>query len=212
MRLGFSLRAAGAVLGVILGAVATSAAGQIYAGESSNGVVVLSNFSTDETPQLVVALPPVAALAAPVAATAVLPAIADPRNPGAAYRPIIDQVAREMSMSPQLLQAVIQVESNYQPHARSPKGAQGLMQLMPSTAERFGVHDAFDPRENIRGGALYLKWLLDFFRGDLRLALAGYNAGEAAVVKAGYRIPPIAETREYVPKVLWHLNHPVGNG
>ena len=125
---------------------------------------------------------------------------------------MIDEVAREVAMSPQLLHAVIEVESGYQANARSPKGAQGLMQLMPATAERFGVRNAFDPRQNIRGGALYLKWLLEYFRGDLRLALAAYNAGEAAVVKAGYRIPPIAETRDYVPKVLWHFNHPVGNG
>jgi len=209
MRLNYHLRAAAAAL---LAALAGSATGQIYAGSSSNGAVVLSNFATDETPQMVVALPPVPALAAAPAVPADLPPIVDPRNPGAAYRTIIEQVAREVAMSPQLLHAVIQVESGYQANARSPKGAQGLMQLMPATAERFGVRDAFDPRQNIRGGALYLKWLLEYFRGDLRLALAAYNAGEAAVVKAGYRIPPIAETRDYVPKVLWHINHPVGNG
>jgi soluble lytic murein transglycosylase-like protein len=211
MRVRFSSLLLGAALAAVLFGVATRASAQIYAGESSSGTVVLSNFSTEETPQMVVALPPVAALAtAPV--PGVLPVVADPRNPGVAYRPIIDQVAREMAMSPQLLHAVIQVESGYQANARSPKGAQGLMQLMPATAERFGVRDAFDPRQNIRGGALYLKWLLEYFRGDLRLALAAYNAGEAAVVKAGYRIPPIAETRDYVPKVLWHIQHPVGNG
>jgi len=209
MQLNYLLRAAAAAL---LALATGAAAGQIYAGASSSGAVVLSNFATDETPQLVVALPPVEALAAAPASSAVLPVISDPRNPGAAYRNIIEQVAREVAMSPQLLHAVIQVESGYQPNARSPKGAQGLMQLMPATAERFGVRDAFDPQQNIRGGALYLKWLLEYFRGDLRLALAAYNAGEAAVVKAGYRIPPIAETRDYVPKVLWHINHPVGNG
>ncbi len=211
MRARFSSLLLGAALAAVLFGVATGASAQIYAGESSSGIVVLSNFSTEETPQMVVAPPPVVALAAaPV--PGVLPVIADPLNPGVAYRPIIDQVAREMAMSPQLLHAVIQVESGYQANARSPKGAQGLMQLMPATAERFGVRDAFDPRQNIRGGALYLKWLLEYFRGDLRLALAAYNAGEAAVVKAGYRIPPIAETRDYVPKVLWHIQHPVGNG
>lgn len=210
MQVAYLIRAGGAAL-LLLAAGGASA--QIYAGSSSSGAVVLSNFATEETPQMVVALPPAEKLA-PVAAPApaVLPAIVDPRNPGAAYRTMIDQVAREVSMSPQLLNAVIQVESNYQANARSPKGAQGLMQLMPATAERFGVRDAFDPRQNIRGGALYLKWLMEYFRGDLRLALAAYNAGEAAVVKAGYRIPPIAETRDYVPKVLWHFNHPVGNG
>lgn len=210
MQVVYLIRAGSAAL---LLTAAGGASAQIYAGASSSGAVVLSNFATEETPQMVVAPPPAEKLA-PVAAAApaVVPAIVDPRNPGAAYRTIIDQVAREVSMSPQLLHAVIQVESNYQAKARSPKGAQGLMQLMPATAERFGVRDAFDPRQNIRGGALYLKWLVDYFRGDLRLALAAYNAGEAAVVKAGYRIPPIAETRDYVPKVLWHFNHPVGNG
>jgi len=208
MRLNYLLRAATAGL---LAMAAGSAMGQIYAGASSSGAVVLSNFATEETPQLVAALPPPETLATPpVAAT--LPVIADPRNPGLAYRSMIEEVAREVAMSPQLLHAVIEVESGYQANARSPKGAQGLMQLMPATAERFGVRNAFDPRQNIRGGALYLKWLLEYFRGDLRLALAAYNAGEAAVVKAGYRIPPIAETRDYVPKVLWHISHPVGNG
>ena len=205
-------RVLGTVCAALLAAAAGGASAQIYAGSSSSGAVVLSNFATDETPQIVVALPPVAALAVAPPEVAALPAIVDPRNPGAAYRTIVDQVARELSMSPQLLHAVIQVESGYQANARSPKGAQGLMQLMPSTAKRFGVHDAFDPRQNIRGGALYLKWLLDYFHGDLRLTLAAYNAGEAAVVKAGYRIPLIAETRDYVPKVLWHFNHPVVNG
>jgi soluble lytic murein transglycosylase-like protein len=211
MRVSCLLHRVGAACAAFLALAAGSASAQIYAGSSSSGAVVLSNFATEETPRIVVALPPVEALAA-APAGADLPAVVDPRNPGAAYRAIIDQVAREVAMSPQLLHAVIQVESGYQAHARSPKGAQGLMQLMPATAERFGVRDAFDPRQNIRGGALYLKWLLEYFRGDLRLALAAYNAGEAAVVKAGYRIPPIAETRDYVPKVLWHINHPVGNG
>ena len=115
-------------------------------------------------------------------------------------------MARETAVSPKLISAVIRAESGYDPRARSPKGAVGLMQLMPETAQRFGVRNIQDPAQNIRGGALYLKWLLDYFRGDLRLALAGYNAGEAAVVRAGYRIPPIAETVSYVPKVLWFLN------
>jgi soluble lytic murein transglycosylase-like protein len=82
------------------------------------------------------------------------------------------------------------------------------MQLSPGTAQRFGVRNVFDPMENVRGGALYLKWLLDRFDGDLRLALAGYNAGENEVVRAGYRIPPIKETRDYVPKVLAKLSRP----
>jgi len=197
----------------MLSGVAGAASAQIYGGASSNGAVVLSNFSSDETPQLVVAAPAADPVVPPAAAPASpAPAAVDPRNPGAAYGAMIDRVARETAVSPQLLRAVITVESGYQARAVSAKGAQGLMQLMPTTASRFGVRDAFDPQQNIRGGAQYLKWLLDYFRGNLSLALAGYNAGEAAVVKAGYRIPPIAETRVYVPKVLWHLNHPVANG
>jgi soluble lytic murein transglycosylase-like protein len=101
------------------------------------------------------------------------------------------------------------VESGYDAKAVSRKGAQGLMQLMPKTAQRFGVHNVFDPVENIRGGALYLKWLLDYFNGDLKLALAGYNAGEQEVVRAGYKIPANKETRDYVPKVLAHLKRPL---
>ena len=114
-------------------------------------------------------------------------------------------------MSPQLLHAVIAVESGYDSKAVSRKGAQGLMQLMPKTAQRFGVRNALDPLENVRGGALYLKWLLDYFDGNLKLALAGYNAGENEVVRAGYKIPANRETLNYVPKVLAHLSKPVSS-
>jgi hypothetical protein len=185
---------------------------QIYAGTGSNGVVVLSNFSTQETPELVVSGPEVVPVVVASKAPERLleqPPTPDPRDRAAAYRSLIDQVAREVSMAPELLHAVIRVESGYQANAVSRKGAVGLMQLMPETAQRFGVRDAFDPKDNIRGGARYLKWLLEYFRGDLRLALAGYNAGEAAVVRAGYRVPPIAETRDYVPKVMWFMSRPL---
>ena len=111
-------------------------------------------------------------------------------------------------MSPSLLHAVIAVESGYDSKAVSRKGAQGLMQLMPKTAQRFGVKNPLDPLENVRGGALYLKWLLDFFDGNLKLALAAYNAGENEVVRAGYKIPSNRETLDYVPKVLARLNRP----
>jgi soluble lytic murein transglycosylase-like protein len=83
------------------------------------------------------------------------------------------------------------------------------MQLTPATAQRFGVGDPFDPSDNVRGGALYLKWLLQLFGGDLALALAAYNAGEHAVIRAGYRIPPFPETQRYVPRVLARLQRPV---
>jgi len=93
------------------------------------------------------------------------------------------------------------VESAGKPKAKSQKGAKGLMQLIPATAKRFGVADSYDPRANIMGGAAYLAWLLDTFGEDALLALAGYNAGEGAVMK--YRgVPPFSETRDYVVKVL----------
>src|SRR5690606_39487853 len=105
------------------------------------------------------------------------------------------------NLSETLLLAVIAVESAGKPRALSPKGAQGLMQLIPATAKRFGVKNAFEPAANIAGGAAYLDWLLGEFRGDILLALAGYNAGEGAVRKHG-GVPPYVETRDYVVLVL----------
>ncbi|MBK1693901.1 lytic transglycosylase [Chromatium weissei] len=110
--------------------------------------------------------------------------------------------ARRYRLSPGLIHAVIRAESGYNPAAVSPAGAQGLMQLMPGTAARYRVSDSFDPHENVRGGAAYLRDLLNMFDQDLRLALAGYNAGEGAVIKYGRQIPPYAETQDYVRKVL----------
>jgi hypothetical protein len=104
----------------------------------------------------------------------------------------------------ELIHAVIKQESGYNPRAVSPKGAQGLMQLMPETARRFGVGDVFDPVANVQGGTKYLRWLLDTFQGNLELVLAAYNAGEGAVTQYGNKIPPFAETQVYVPKVLAH--------
>src|SRR4030095_1407564 len=99
------------------------------------------------------------------------------------------------------LYAIMHQESSFKRSAISPKGARGLMQLMPGTAFRFGVRNIFDPRQNIEGGARYMRFLLDQFDGDIPLALAGYNAGEGAVMKYGYTIPPYAETREYVRRI-----------
>jgi soluble lytic murein transglycosylase-like protein len=92
-------------------------------------------------------------------------------------------------------------ESGFNPQARSYKGAMGLMQLMPATARRFGVNNVYDPAENIEGGAKYLRFLLDKFDGDVKLVLAGYNAGEGAVVNYGYTVPPYRETRNYVKNI-----------
>lgn len=111
----------------------------------------------------------------------------------------IEEAARSFEISPLLVDSVVQVESNYDPFAISPKGAQGLMQLMPATARRFGVSNTFDPRQNIEGGVRYLKFLQNTFQDD-QLAVAAYNAGEKAVAKYG-GVPPYAETVSYVAKV-----------
>jgi soluble lytic murein transglycosylase-like protein len=117
----------------------------------------------------------------------------------AGVRTLVEAAAKNLDVSPLLVDSVIQVESNYNPYAVSPKGAQGLMQLMPATARRFGVTDSFDAKQNIEGGVRYLKFLQDTFKDD-RLAIAAYNAGEGAVTK--YRdVPPYPETKSYVDKV-----------
>ena len=116
--------------------------------------------------------------------------------------PLIEQTAKQMRLHPGLLHAMVMVESAYNPQAISRKGAQGLMQLMPETANRYGVNDSYDPRQNLEGGARYIKDLLAEFQFDLKLALAAYNAGENAVKKYGNQIPPYPETQEYVEKVL----------
>jgi hypothetical protein len=115
---------------------------------------------------------------------------------------VIDEASRNFRLRPELLRAVIEVESQYHPDAVSKKGAQGLMQLMPQTARRFSAGSMFNPRANVLAGAQYLRFLLDLFKDDLELALAAYNAGEQAVLRAGNRIPPFPETRSYVTRVL----------
>ena len=116
--------------------------------------------------------------------------------------PLIEKVAKEMRLHPGLLHAMVRVESAYNPKAVSKKGAQGLMQLMPATANRYGVLDSYDPKQNLEGGARYLRDLLQEFEYDIKLALAAYNAGENAVKRYGNAIPPFPETMDYVDKVL----------
>ncbi len=118
---------------------------------------------------------------------------------GNEVRTLVEQAAKNLDVSPLLVDSVIQVESNYNPYAISTKGAQGLMQLMPATARRFGVTNSFDAKQNIEGGVRYLKFLQDTFKDD-RLAIAAYNAGEGAVTKYG-DVPPYPETKSYVEKV-----------
>ena len=123
----------------------------------------------------------------------------------ARFERLINAYARVYGLSPQLLHAVIRTESAYNHEAVSRAGAEGLMQLMPGTAARYGVKDSFNPVENVRGGAAYLRDLLDMFDQDLKLALAGYNAGENAVIRNGNQIPPYAETQNYVRQVLQYF-------
>lgn len=122
-----------------------------------------------------------------------------PRDSGLESK--IARYARAQGLSPRLVQAVVQVESGYNPRALSNKGAMGLMQLMPATAREMGVTDAYDPDQNLRGGTRYLWQQIRRHKGDLELALAAYNAGPTAVARYG-GVPPYDETRRYIAKVI----------
>lgn len=130
----------------------------------------------------------------------VAPASSAAAKPKPEIRSLIEEKARQHDMDAALVESVIQVESNYNPLAVSPKGALGLMQLIPATARRFGVRNPFDAAENIEGGVKYLKHLQEIFDGDRKLTLAAYNAGEGAVARYG-GVPPYAETQNYVVEV-----------
>lgn len=192
----------------------------IYAFVDSNGVRHLSNVPSDPRYKLVMSTPAYSKKAAQPSSYA-------PNNlyaPGVVgsnlarkasrakpirvneqnrrrFAPDINRIAAKYRLEPALLHAVISAESSYNPWAVSPKGAMGLMQLMPGTAERFGVSNAYDPVANMHGGARYLRWLLDRFN-NVHLAVAAYNAGEGAVQKYGNQIPPYKETQTYVVRVL----------
>lgn len=185
-------------------AIATTApavaAGGIFGFVDDEGVEHLSNIPDDRRYRLILSdrfEPARLALRAPRGVLA-LPF---------GQRPFHDSVLRASSdtgVDAALLHAVITVESGYNQGAVSPKGATGLMQLLPSTARRYGTVNLLDPGENIRAGARYLRDLLAMFDNNLELALAAYNAGENAVIRHGRRLPPYAETRRYVPLVVAH--------
>jgi len=127
------------------------------------------------------------------------------RSRAGSYAELIEKAAQKHDVDPALLTAMAEVESAFNAEAVSHKGAQGLLQLMPATAERFGVQDAFDASQNVDGGARYIRWLLERYEGQTELALAGYNAGEGAVDR--YQgIPPYRETQNYVSRVLESVN------
>lgn len=196
-----------ACLVVPLLVLSSHAGADLYGYVDEKGMAHLSNVQLDDRYYLFRKDPP--AVEQPVEAPAEMMAgssVARPVRVNPAYRkeysPLVTVVARQHKLDAALLHAVITVESGYNPKAQSPKGAMGLMQLMPETARRYAIKNVWDPRENLNGGAQYLRDLLALFNNDLRLALAAYNAGEAAVIQAGNRIPPFAETRSYVPAVL----------
>lgn len=176
---------------------------QIHAWRDANGHLVLSDRKLDAN-AVTYAVPGASSFRStrPIAAHSIR----------AKFEPLVQEHAQLQGLRPDLVRAVIQVESGFNPRARSPVGAMGLMQLMPATARELGVRDAYDPVENIRGGTAYLRQLLDRYDGNEELALAAYNAGYGAVDRHGGQVPPFRETRDYVRKVgsVAQLEHAAG--
>jgi soluble lytic murein transglycosylase-like protein len=179
------------LIATVVAALAPRAAdAQIYVSRDAHGTLVFSDQKIDQPIRVYeVAGAPAYRTTKPVSSSA------------AGYEPLVREHAANNALRPELVRAVIQVESGFNPRATSPKGAMGLMQLMPATARELGVRNPYDPADNIRGGTKYLRQLLDKYRGNEELALAAYNAGSGAVDKYGERVPPYRETVDYVRKV-----------
>ncbi len=175
-------------------AACEAAQADIYSFVDSAGVAHFSNVPTDARYQLLLATPSSAA-APPGKVSSWLAKSVE-------YDGMIERAARSVTLQPDLVRAVIVVESAFNPRAVSKRGALGLMQLRPATARRYGVANAFDPEQNIAAGARYLSELIARYDNSIELALAAYNAGEDAVERYGRRIPPFTETRRYVPNVI----------
>jgi len=173
---------------------AVPAQAQIYTWRDANGNLVLSNKRADGS------IPDVPSYAVPKAegVRTTRSALAERARP---YESLITEHSRAQGVRPALVRAVMQVESGFNPYARSPKGAMGLMQLMPATAKQYGVRNAFNPTENVRAGVAYLRELLDRYQDNEELALAAYNAGPGAVDKHGQTVPPYRETQSYVAQI-----------
>jgi soluble lytic murein transglycosylase-like protein len=187
-----------ALLALATCGLAATASAQIYTWRDANGNLVLSDTAPADAAEALHTYK-VANTSAPVRVTR--PVSRQYRDN---YDDLVVEHARAQGIRPDLVRAVIQVESGYNPYARSVKGAMGLMQLMPSTAASLGVTRPYDPEQNIRGGVTYLRHLLERYENNEELALAAYNAGPAAVVRYGNKVPPYRETRDYVRKVRTH--------
>jgi soluble lytic murein transglycosylase-like protein len=172
---------------------AVPAHAQIYSWRDANGNLVLSNKRPGDTA-------PLASYSVPKAdgLRATRSAVAERAR---SYDDLITEHSRSNGVRPALVRAVMQVESGFNPYARSPKGAMGLMQLMPATAKQYGVKNPYNPAENVRAGVAYLRGLLDRYENNEELALAAYNAGPGAVDKHGQSVPPYPETRSYVSQI-----------
>ncbi len=180
-----------AVTLLLLGA-GEAARADIYSFVDGAGVTHFTNVPVDTRYHLLLATPPEERKSRPENWLA----------KAAEFNHLIERAAHSQAVRPELVRAVILVESAFNPHAVSSRGAVGLMQLLPATARRYGVADAFDPEQNITAGVRYLRDLLTRYGNNLELTLAAYNAGEEAVDRYGHSIPPFAETRHYVPTVL----------
>lgn len=200
-RSGIVLAAAGLLLSIAALLVSTPAVADIYMRDDGIGGISLSNVAGADATLVLAAPRPARAAgrAAPLPRKSAGRAVAPRQREQLA--PLVAAAAATHGLPEELLTAVIEVESNFNPGAVSPKGAIGLMQLMPQTARHLAVADAHDPAANIDGGARYLKQLLARFGNNLHLALAAYNAGPGAVLRTG-GIPPYSETQRYVPQVI----------
>lgn len=182
-----------------------AASADIYSYTSEDGAVHFTNVPTDKRFRVVLRTPRDGSASDSVAPSYGGRAPQSFRN-YKTYGAIVDSAAESAQVDNALVHAVISAESGYNQNAVSPKGATGLMQLMPATARRYGVTNIYDPVQNIQAGARYLRDLLSMFNNDLRLAVAAYNAGENAVIRHGNRIPPYRETMNYVPKVMGYYS------
>jgi len=182
-----------------VGLVPAPARAQIYSWRDGNGNLVLSNKPQAGT---IPVAPLIAARSYSVErSNTILATRFVPAESGRPYDGLISEHARLNEVRPDLVRAVMQVESGFNPYAKSPKGALGLMQLMPATIQQFGVKNPFNPVENVRAGVAYLRQLLDRYLNNEQLALAAYNAGPGAVDKHGQRVPPYRETQNYVAHI-----------